>query len=364
MKHITIVGSPWLRASVQRIKSRFALFGRSIEHRDLLPNAKWPDLCVKARGAGRIPSPGDSTKRGGLIVRHISRITWVVFGLATTLLASAGASTVMAATYVRALAAAYDQNTAFNTQDTGQIAGPLAFAQSGPFADYGGSFYAKAYAQFDPLLGPVVGAYSTVNNTYPLYQAFTPAEAWWSETFTVTGTPGTQVSFNLGFHLHDTLSGTNYPGFADNLGVQAVAYLNGTGAAAGLSIHDLLTSPAATKTVWHMATFNVGDVVTLGGDLYTDATAQGGTATADGYSTGLFALKIETPGAGYTTENGTVFATSFSVPVPGVPELGTWAMMIIGFGGVGLRLRRRRGTVALLMTVSPPGHEHYFGELA
>ncbi len=181
-------------------------------------------------------------------MRHISRFTSVVFGLATALLASASASTVMATTYVRALAAAYDQNTAFNTQDTGQIAGPLAFAQSGPFADYGGSFYAKAYAQFDPLLGPVLGTYSTVNNTYPLYQAFTPAEAWWSETFTVTGTPGTQVSFNLGFRLHDTLSGTKYPGFPDNLGVQAVAYLNGTGAAAGLSIHDLLTSPAATKT--------------------------------------------------------------------------------------------------------------------
>jgi hypothetical protein len=40
------------------------------------------------------------------------------------------------------------------------------------------------------------------------------------------------------------------------------------------------------------------------------------------------------------------FAVSLSA-VPGVPELGTWAMMIIGFGGVGLQLRRRRGTVAL-----------------
>ncbi len=31
---------------------------------------------------------------------------------------------------------------------------------------------------------------------------------------------------------------------------------------------------------------------------------------------------------------------------PGVPELGTWAMMIIGFGFVGLRLRRRHHLVS------------------
>jgi hypothetical protein len=31
----------------------------------------------------------------------------------------------------------------------------------------------------------------------------------------------------------------------------------------------------------------------------------------------------------------------------GVPELGTWAMMIIGFGGVGLQLRRRRRNAAV-----------------
>ncbi len=31
----------------------------------------------------------------------------------------------------------------------------------------------------------------------------------------------------------------------------------------------------------------------------------------------------------------------------GVPELSTWAMMIIGFGGVGLQMRRRQGSVPL-----------------
>jgi len=31
----------------------------------------------------------------------------------------------------------------------------------------------------------------------------------------------------------------------------------------------------------------------------------------------------------------------------GVPELSTWAMMIIGFGGVGLQMRRRQGSLSL-----------------
>jgi len=31
-----------------------------------------------------------------------------------------------------------------------------------------------------------------------------------------------------------------------------------------------------------------------------------------------------------------------------VPELGTWAMMIIGFGGVAQQLRRRREVASLI----------------
>jgi len=34
--------------------------------------------------------------------------------------------------------------------------------------------------------------------------------------------------------------------------------------------------------------------------------------------------------------------------VSGVPEMSTWAMVIIGFGGVGLRMRRRRSGVPLI----------------
>ncbi|HEY2253303.1 MAG TPA: hypothetical protein VGH74_19655, partial [Planctomycetaceae bacterium] len=56
--------------------------------------------------------------------------------------APAGSSKLMAGLFVRALVAAYDQNTGFNVYDSGQIAGPLAFVESGPFVDYGSSFHA------------------------------------------------------------------------------------------------------------------------------------------------------------------------------------------------------------------------------
>ncbi len=243
----------------------------------------------------------------------------------------------MATPYVRAQVAAYDQNTGFNVQDSGQIAGPLAFVESGPFVDFGSSFHAKAYAQFNPLSGPSLGAYSTVDNTYPLYQAFTPANAWWDDTFTVTGTPGTQVTFNVGMQLHDALSAIKYPGYPDNLGAQAVADLSGIGVFAGLSIHDDASLPAANTTVWNVVTYNVGTILEMGGYLSTDATAQGGTATADAFSTARFAIDILTPGGGYTAESGMVFPTSFIVPEP-----STFVMLGLGIASFfGYRLRKR-----------------------
>lgn len=267
-----------------------------------------------------------------------SRFTRAISGFAIALLALASAANLRADPYVRVLVYAYDQNSGNGSIDTGQIAGPLAIAESGPFSDFGGSFDAKAYATYG-----ILGAYSRSTNTYPLYQSFTPAEAWWSDTFTVTGAPNTQVTFNFGLHLDDALSAVKYPGFPDNLGAVAVAQLHGMGAAAGLAINDSVSNSganlAADRTVWKLATFNVGDVVTVGADLYTDASAQGGTATADAYSTGRFAMEVVTPGGGYNTANGVVFTTSF------VPEPSTYALL--GFGALGLLgLRRKKSVTA------------------
>jgi len=69
---------------------------------------------------------------------------------------------------------------------------------------------------------------------------------------------------------------------------------------------------------------------------------------------------IDVPGASFTEAHGINNSDEITLVsslggylyttsgVAGVPELGTWAMMIIGFGGVGWRLRRRRGPVSLI----------------
>ena len=243
--------------------------------------------------------------------------------------------------YVRAQTAAYDQNTGFNVSDSGAIAGPLATAESGPFSDFGGTFHSKAYAQYSVALGASLGVLSEMTNTYPLFQSQTPANAWWGLTLTVLGAPGTQVTFNEGLQLHDMVTATRYPGAPDNLGAVATVSYDGTGALAGLSLHDSSQAPLAVRTVWRTVTYNVGDALNFGAYLYSNASAQDGEARADAYSTGLFALQVVTPGGDYSTENGVRFLTSFDAGA-GVPEPSTWTFMIGGFGLAGAALRRRR----------------------
>jgi hypothetical protein len=48
-----------------------------------------------------------------------------------------------------------------------------------------------------------------------------------------------------------------------------------------------------------------------------------------------------------TSTNGTITATLAQPPVTAVPEPSTWAMLILGFAGVGFMTYRRRKTAAL-----------------
>jgi len=45
--------------------------------------------------------------------------------------------------------------------------------------------------------------------------------------------------------------------------------------------------------------------------------------------------------------SGNVLIASVSAEVPGVPEPSTWAMMLIGFAGLGFAFRRSRRKVAV-----------------
>ena len=51
-----------------------------------------------------------------------------------------------------------------------------------------------------------------------------------------------------------------------------------------------------------------------------------------------------TPGVfTFSTQGGNV--TTFSATTTAVPEPATWALMLLGFGGIGMAMRRRRQPV-------------------
>jgi len=57
----------------------------------------------------------------------------------------------------------------------------------------------------------------------------------------------------------------------------------------------------------------------------------------------LVAAAANNPGPNFAS----ITAVLQEFSTPGVPELGTWAMMLIGFAGVGAQLRRRDRTITL-----------------
>lgn len=89
--------------------------------------------------------------------------------------------------------------------------------------------------------------------------------------------------------------------------------------------------------------FGANNLFYLSGPFFVDGNGLGFT-TASGVSANLFvtndtSYRVNTQGAGLLT--GLVTASASAV-TPAVPEPATWAMMLLGFGAIGVSLRRRR----------------------
>ena len=69
------------------------------------------------------------------------------------------------------------------------------------------------------------------------------------------------------------------------------------------------------------------------------------TELADLSNTGRLNIDFTTPGGSFTTLSGHDYSTN---AVGAVPEPSTWAMMILGFFGIGFMAYRRRSHGALL----------------
>ena len=103
--------------------------------------------------------------------------------------------------------------------------------------------------------------------------------------------------------------------------------------AAGLTIGLFAASSVSAASIVTLASFNGANGATPFGSLIADAS---GTL----YGT--------TPGGG-ASSSGTVFridGSGFNVGGGAVPEPGTWALMIGGFGMAGAMLRRPRAVAA------------------
>ena len=98
------------------------------------------------------------------------------------------------------------------------------------------------------------------------------------------------------------------------------------------------TSQAATGTL----TLVGGSTVQFGEYLWArvfTSQATSSSAVFDAADTGYFTLTPLTAGASFTTGSGLTYSAS---PDGAVPEPEAWAMLILGFGGLGVTMRRLR----------------------
>jgi hypothetical protein len=98
------------------------------------------------------------------------------------------------------------------------------------------------------------------------------------------------------------------------------------------------TNPASTISLLQL--FTGGTMTTVGSTLVNSATGSGNTLTL---------TSALTPNTWYTFQYNGTLATAGNVSgpasfytLPAVPEPATWGMMLLGFAGMGLTLRRRR----------------------
>lgn len=137
-------------------------------------------------------------------------------------------------------------------------------------------------------------------------------------------------------------SGQQVIGFQGSGQFTAVRSYNGP-STAGASGLTLLSTQAGepNETIYTLSRTVYGNNVNLGLSIVLDVRAQDGYV-ADFGNTAGFTFNLPT-GATFTSESGSFL----SAPTAAVPEPATWALMILGFGGAGAALRRRRRPLAV-----------------
>jgi PEP-CTERM motif len=185
-------------------------------------------------------------------------------------------------------------------------------------------------------------------------------------------------SWPAGFDTRSLASARADIGFVDgftvgaaNISARFVSSISGffTGGGTGAAAFDLFDQTSNTFAVYDSELFtfignpsssNPIDVLLLAGHTYVfdwtmEADASSGSdqfsrvaaSSADLSHTGLLTIDVLTPGEGLTFLSGADYRAGASVG--GVPEPSTWAMMILGFAGLGFTAYRRKAKSALMV---------------
>ena len=221
--------------------------------------------------------------------------------------------------------------------DSGQLFGPTS-AVAGPLTAAGGGGNQTAFASGSADYG-VLRAFASSYNSASAVQSQAYAIAKFFTVIHVSNQPGfslpngTPVVLLLTAGLGDTLSSIVIPGGTTT--INARASLDGNGIFDFAAIHDTFQLPAATKTFSISYNTVIGANLPAGAQLVAAVGPQFRDEVANALNTGLFMLDVMTPGATYTSDSGTLFATSGAA---GVPEPGSFIL-----AGIGLVIAMRQG---------------------
>jgi hypothetical protein len=116
---------------------------------------------------------------------------------------------------------------------------------------------------------------------------------------------------------------------------------------------DTSTVLGALSNLNGTATLNFG-TLSLSGLTVLGAHFGNNTDSAANDVTAFWLLNITTPTNMITLANGTGSSNAqiFSTGTPPVPEPATWGMMLLGFAGIGMTMRRSRRRTRVLMQVA------------